>query len=36
MKLPSNILKQNMKAIYKHGMLEIQFEKKKPTRIEIE
>jgi HSP20 family protein len=34
--LPEYVIKRNMKAVYKHGMLEIQFVKKKPTRIEIE
>jgi HSP20 family protein len=34
--LPEYVIKRNMRAVYKHGMLEIQFVKKKPTRIEIE
>jgi HSP20 family protein len=34
--LPNYVIKQNMKAVYRHGMLEIQLDKKKPTKIEIE
>ncbi len=34
--LPHYVMRQNMKAMYKHGLLEIQLKKKKPKRIEIE
>lgn len=34
--LPNYVLKRNMKAVYKHGLLEIQLDKKKPKKIEIE
>ncbi|APH06476.1 Hsp20/alpha crystallin family protein [Bacillus weihaiensis] len=34
--LPDYVVKRNMKAVYRHGLLEIQLEKKKPRRIEIE
>ncbi|MCV9886285.1 Hsp20/alpha crystallin family protein [Metabacillus halosaccharovorans] len=34
--LPHYVLRKNMKAMYKHGLLEIQLDKKKPKKIEIE
>lgn len=34
--LPHYVIKEKMKAVYRHGVLEIQLDKKKPTRIEIE
>lgn len=34
--LPRYVLRKNMKAMYKHGLLEIQLDKKKPKKIEIE
>ncbi|WP_175638044.1 Hsp20/alpha crystallin family protein [Metabacillus schmidteae] len=34
--LPHYVLRQNMKAVYKHGLLEVQLNKKKPKKIEIE
>lgn len=34
--LPQYVVRQNMKAMYKHGLLEIQLDKKKPKKIEIE
>ncbi|MBU7594682.1 Hsp20/alpha crystallin family protein [Metabacillus halosaccharovorans] len=33
--LPHYVLRKNMKAMYKHGLLEIQLDKKKPKKIEI-
>ncbi|MFD2216785.1 MULTISPECIES: Hsp20/alpha crystallin family protein [Metabacillus] len=34
--LPHYVLRRNMKASYKHGLLKIQLDKKKPKKIEIE
>ena len=34
--LPDYVIKRNMKAVYRHGLLEITLDKKKPTKIEIE
>lgn len=34
--LPHYVLRRNMKAVYKHGLLEVQLYKKKPKKIEIE
>lgn len=34
--LPHYVLRKNMKAMYQHGLLEIQLDKKKPKKIEIE
>lgn len=34
--IPEHVLKKQMKAVYRNGLLEISFRKKKPTRIEIE
>ncbi len=34
--LPEYVLKKQMKAVYRNGLLEISFRKRRPTRIEIE
>jgi|GEM_PF-5916140 len=34
--LPHYVIRQNMKAMYNYGLLEIQLDKKKPRKIEIE
>lgn len=34
--LPHYVLRQNMKAMYNHGLLEIQLDKKKPKKIKVE
>ncbi|MGM0876027.1 MAG: Hsp20/alpha crystallin family protein [Bacillota bacterium] len=34
--LPNYVIKRNMKAVYRDGMLEIRLDKKKSTRIQID
>jgi HSP20 family protein len=34
--LPNDVIKRNMKAVYRDGKLEIRLDKKKPTRIKID
>ncbi|PAD66113.1 hypothetical protein CHH83_25670 [Bacillus sp. 7586-K] len=34
--IPEHVLKKKMKAVYRNGLLEISFRKRRPTRIEIE